>query len=136
MSGRSSLAARRSSVASAFVLFVMAVSCMAFWIAVPWAVLWGLGEVTESSASHFVGALIGVPAVMIAVSPFLFWLNGLYLRITGVMDRVEADEDEAEWRRRVRGPLEPMLLSAFVVELTALFVWFFFFAENPSISVM
>jgi hypothetical protein len=69
---------------------------------------------------------------MIAFSPVLFWLNGLYLRVSGVLARLEADEREAGWSRRVTGPLEPMLFASFVIALTALTIWFFFYAENPS----
>jgi hypothetical protein len=123
-------------LAGGFVLIVMALGCLAFWLLVPYAVLWGMGELTESGTAHFLGALIGVPAAMIATVPLLFWLNGLYLRVTGVFERLAEDEDEAGWQRRLRGPLEPMLIACFVVELVALFIWFFFFAENPSISVI
>ena len=66
----------------------------------------------------------------------LFWLNGLYLRVTGVLARLAADEEEADWRRRVRGPLEPMLIASFLVALVGLLVWFFVFAENPSPQVI
>jgi ABC-type dipeptide/oligopeptide/nickel transport system permease component len=118
------------------VLVVMALACLAFWVAVPVGVLWGLGELTDDGTEHFLLALIGVPAAMVAVAPLLIWLNGLYLRVTGVYERLEEDEDEAGWQRRLRGPLEPMLVTCFVIELVALFVWFFFFAENPSISVL
>ena len=68
---------------------------------------------------------------MAVFSPLLFWLNGLYLRVTGVLDRLVEDEEEADWQRRVRGPLEPMLVASFVVALVALCVWFFVFAESP-----
>jgi hypothetical protein len=68
---------------------------------------------------------------MAAFSPVLFWLNNLYLRVTGVFDRLDEDEDEAEWRRRVRGPLEPILFVALAIGLVALSIWFFVFAKNP-----
>ena len=69
---------------------------------------------------------------MAIFAPVLLWLNGLYLRVTGVLARLAEDQVEANWRRRVRGPLEKMLIVSFLVALVALFVWFFVFAENPS----
>ena len=37
---------------------------------------------------------------MALTAPILFWLNGLYLRVTGVLARAAADEEETGWRRR------------------------------------
>lgn len=121
----------RERLAGAFVFAVMALACVCFWIGVPVAVLWGLSKATDSFAGHLVLGLIGVPTAMALFSTVLFWLNGFYLRVTGVYERLEKDELEAGWQRRVRGPLEPMLLFSFAVAFIALCVWFFFFAENP-----
>lgn len=118
-------------IAGVFVLVVLALACAFFWIGLPIAVLWGLSKLTDSFAGHFVLGLLLVPAAMALFSPALFWLNNLYLRVSGVLARLEEDERESEWHRRVRGPLEPMLLTSFAVALIALTVWFFFFAENP-----
>lgn len=133
--------ARTSSIASAmqareriagwFVLLALTVACTVFWIGVPAGFLWALGELTDSGTTHFVVALLGIPLAMALYSPLLLWLNGLYLRVTGVLRRLDEDEDEAEWRRRVRGPLEPILLGSLAIELTALCIWFFFIAEQP-----
>jgi hypothetical protein len=67
-----------------------------------------------------------IPIAMALFSPALFWLNALYLRVTGVLHADEEDED-----RRLRGPLEIFLYAGMVVALAALFIWFFFFAKNP-----
>jgi hypothetical protein len=115
----------------AFVLGVLLVAGVLFWIGVPLAFLWGLSKATDDGTTHFVVGLIGAPLAMAAFSPVLFWLNNLYLRVTGVFDRLDRDEEEAEWQRRVRGPLEPILFIAFVIAVIALFVWFFVFAKNP-----
>jgi hypothetical protein len=122
---------RRERIAGVFVLVVMAAACLVFWIGLPLAVLWGLSKMTDDFAAHFVGGLIGVPVAMALFSPVLFWLNGLYLRVTGVIARLEADEREAGWQRRVRGPLEPMLFTMLAVALVGLTIWFFFYAEDP-----
>ena len=115
----------------AFVLAVLVLACVAFWIGVPLATLWALSKATDDGAAHFVGGLIGVPVAMALFAPVLFWLNGLYLRVTGVLARLEADEEEAGWQRRVRGPLEPLLLASFAIAFVALTIWFFVFAEDP-----
>lgn len=121
----------RQRVAGWFVLVALTIACTVFWIGVPAGFLWALGELTDSGTTHFVVALIGVPIAMVIYSPLLFWLNGLYLRVTGVLDRLDEDEEEAEWRRRLRGPLEPILFASLAIELTALCIWFFFIAEQP-----
>jgi hypothetical protein len=117
--------------AGAFVLVVLALACLTFWIGIPLATLWGLSKATDDSATHFVAGLIGVPMAMVLFTPVLFWLNGLYLRVTGVIARLEADEEEAGWQRRLRGPLEPMLLTSLAIAIVALTIWFFVFAEDP-----
>jgi hypothetical protein len=123
-------------IAAAFVLVLLAICCLVFWIGLPLAVLWGLSKATDDAATHFVSGLIGVPLAMVAFAPALFWLNNLYLRVTGVLARLEADEEESDWRRRVRGPLEPMMLFSFAVAIVALCVWFFFIAEDPPRQVI
>jgi hypothetical protein len=126
----------KDRLAGAFVLVVMVAACAVFWIGIPVGGLWALSKATDSFAGHFVIGLIGVPVAMALFSPALFWLNGLYLRVTGVIARLEAEEEETGWHRRVRGPLEPMLAVSFVVALVALTVWFFFVAENPPHQVL
>ena len=121
----------RERIAGSFVLVALTIACTVFWVGVPAGFLWVLGELTDSGTTHFVVALIGVPMAMAIYSPLLFWLNGLYLRVTGVLDRFDEDEEEPEWRRRLRGPLEPILFASLAIELIALCIWFFFFAEQP-----
>ena len=121
----------RERLAGAFVLSVLVIACVAFWIGVPLVTLWALSKATDDFAAHLVGGLIGVPLAMALFSPVLFWLNGLYLRVTGVIARLEADEEEAGWQRRLRGPLEPLLLISLGIAIVALLIWFFVFAENP-----
>jgi hypothetical protein len=120
----------RDRLAAGFVLLLLGAGCLCFWIGLPLAFLWGLSKLTDSFVTHFVLGLLGVPIAMALFAPFLFWTNGLYLRVTGTMSQIEADQ-EAGWQRRVRGPLEPMLIGSFAVAFVALLVWFFLFAENP-----
>ena len=123
-------------IAGAFVLAVLAGCCLLFWIGIPLGVLWALSKATDDAATHFVTGLVGVPMAMAAFSPLLFWLNNLYLRVTGVLTRLAEDEEEAGWQRRVRGPLEPMLFVSLAVAIVALCIWFFFIAEDPPRQVI
>jgi hypothetical protein len=123
-------------LAGAFVLVVLAGACVVFWIGIPIGALWALSKATDSFAGHFVLGLLLVPAAMVAFSPALFWLNNVYLRVTGVLERLEEDELESGWQRRVRGPLEPMLFVSLVVALVGLTIWFFFIAEDPPRQVI
>jgi hypothetical protein len=118
-------------VAALFLLLLMAVGCLALWIAVPAAVLKFLSPLSESKGYHLGIALLGVPAAMISVGVALLWVNRLYLRITGGWG---LDEDGSP--RRFRGPLESILVWSLLVALVALVFWFFVFAENPSPQVL
>jgi len=121
----------RDRIAGAFVVCALIVASVTFWVGVPVGFLWALGHLTDDGTTHFVVGLIGAPLAMVAFSPILFWLNGLYLRVTGVFARLEADEEDAGWHRAVRGPLEPIMLVCLALAIVALSVWFFGFAENP-----
>ena len=127
---------RRERIAGAFVLVVLGIACLGWWVGIPIATLWALGEATDDGPTHFVGGLLGVPAMMALTAPILFWLNNLYLRVTGVLRRLAEDEQEAGWQRRLRGPLEPMMVASFAIAVIALSVWFFFFAESPPRQVI
>lgn len=120
-------------IAAGFLLVLMTIGSFALWIAVPAASLWASSKVVDSLAGHFVVSLPVTLIAMIAWGTGLFWLNALYLRITGFFDEPE-DPDEPP--RRLRGPLEPILVGSLVIALIALFVWFFAFAKNPSMQVI
>jgi ABC-type dipeptide/oligopeptide/nickel transport system permease component len=123
---------RRSAdrLAASFVLVLLGVGSLALWIGIPAGALWFFGHVTDSTNGHFLLSLVFIPVLMAFFAPVLFWLNGLYLRVTGVMGAQETDEEEDHaWRGR--GPLELFLYAGMAAALVSLFVWFFFFAENP-----
>lgn len=121
----------RERLAAAFVLCVLVLASVVFWVGIPVGFLWGLGNLTDDRTTHFLVGVLGAPLSMVVFSPVLFWLNGLYLRVTGVFDRVDEDELESEWHRHLRGPLQPIMLISLTVAIVALCVWFVFFAENP-----
>jgi hypothetical protein len=119
-------------LAAAFLLVVLALGCLIFFIGIPLAFLWALSKLTDSFATHFIGGVLGIPLVMALFAPALFWINGLYLRVTGALAEEEDwEEVDDEPRFRPRGPLEPMLVGSLIVALIAMTVWFFFFAKNP-----
>lgn len=80
---------------------------------------------TDSWNKHFLMSLVLIPVAMALFAPALFWLNALYLRITGVLDPEKDDEN-----RRLRGPLELFLYAGMIVAVIALSVWFFVYARN------
>jgi hypothetical protein len=119
-------------VAAAFVLALMAIGTLVLWIGVPAGCLWAASKLVDSVAGHFV---VGLPMIIVGMSVWgalLFWLNGLYLRILGFYAEPD-DPDEPP--RRIRGPLEPMLVISLVIGFVAFLFWFFVFAENPSVSI-
>jgi len=123
----------RDRIAAAFLLCLLTVGSFVLWIGVPAGSLYLSSKLVDSLAGHFVLALPMTLAAMVAWGSALFWLNALYLRVTGFFDEPE-DPDEPP--RRIRGPLEPILIGSMIVALVALFVWFFVFAENPSMQVI
>ncbi len=118
-------------LAAAFLLVVLAAGSLVLWIGIPFGLLWFFAHVTDSWSGHFLMGLVLIPLAMALFAPALFWLNTLYLRVTGVIHPGDEDDDE-EPAPRYRGPLELFLYAGMVVAFVALCVWFFFFASNPS----
>jgi hypothetical protein len=114
-------------VAAAFLLVVLGAGSLVLWIGIPYGLLWFFSRVTDSWNGHFLMSLVLIPVAMALFAPALFWLNGLYLRVTGVLHPDEEDDPD----RRIRGPLEFFLYMGMAAALIALTVWFFFFAKNP-----
>ena len=110
----------------------MAVGSLALWIVVPLGCLWVSSKAVGSSAEEY---LLGLPmtiAAMIVFGIALVRLNQLYLRVTGVLARYEAEQEEFGVAPRfLRGPLEPLLVGSLIIALLAMFVWFFLLAKNP-----
>jgi hypothetical protein len=114
-------------VAATFVLALLAAASLVFWMGIPVGGLWFFSRVTQSWNGHFLLSLVFIPAAMALFAPALFWLNGLYLRVIGVLGTEDGEKDN----RRLRGPLELFLYAGMAVALVALCVWFMFFARNP-----
>ena len=118
----------RDRLAAGFLLLLMGAGSLVLWIGIPLAGLWFFSKVTDSWNRHFLLSLTLIPVAMALFAPVLFWLNGLYLRVIGVLG---AGEDDEERRWHTRGPLEVFLYLGIVIALVALFGWFFFLAKNP-----
>jgi hypothetical protein len=119
-------------LAAGFLLALMGVGSLILWIGLPAGVLWALSRVIESSTDHFVAALIAVTAAMLVFAPVLFWLNGRYLRVIGVL-RPEEDDEDRPWRPG--GPLELFLVASMAIAFVALLAWIFFLGERPPYTV-
>jgi hypothetical protein len=102
---------------------LMVLGGFALWIAVPGAILWGLGRIANTKTQHFLLALIAVPAGMALFAILLVRLNDLYLRVNGF--DMEADED-GQWVPRLRSPLDRILVICSIVALLALLAWVVF----------
>jgi hypothetical protein len=123
-------------LAAGFLLVLLAVGSLALWIGVPALCLWAASKAADTLAYHFILALLMTLVAMSVWFVFLTWLNQLYMRVSGMAARIEADRKAGWARERFRGPLELFLTASFMIALAALFVWFFFFAENPSSQVI
>jgi hypothetical protein len=118
----------RDRLAAGFLMLLMGIGSVVLWLGIPVALLWFFSKVTDSWNGHFLLSLTLIPVAMALFAPVLFWLNGLYLRVIGVL---RPDEDEEDRRWRARGPLELFLYFGMLIALVALFGWFFFLAQNP-----
>ena len=125
----------RDRIAAGFLLALLGVGCLVLWIGIPWGGMWLTGEIADSSAGQYLYALLLIPVTMAVWALALAWINNLYMRITGIHGGDEEEDEPGSWRR-VRGPLEAFLIASLAFALTALFVWFFLIAENPSPQVI
>jgi hypothetical protein len=105
----------------------MAAGSLAMWTVVPYIALrYGI-DLLPSAALQLIGGLVLVPLAIGLFAMLLFWLNGLYLRVTGYW----AYDVESDRPRRLRGPLEPMLVWSLIIALLLMTYWFFFLADGP-----
>ncbi len=112
--------------AAGFILVLLGVGSLFLWVGIPLGLLWSFGRMTDSWNGHFLMSVLLIPIAMALFAPALFWLNGLYLRVTRVLSY---DDEDSE--RRLRGPLEIFLYAGMLMAVVALCVWFFGYAHNP-----
>jgi hypothetical protein len=119
-------------LAGLLLIVAMAVGSLALWLAVPAACLYAASRLVGTSGEEYVVGLPMTIAAMMAFGALLVGLNRLYLRITGVLARYEAELEELGIAPPfLRGPLEPLLVGSLVVAIVVLAVWFFGYAKNP-----
>jgi hypothetical protein len=116
----------------AVLICLMAVGSFALWTVVPLVCLWVSSKIAGNNAEEYILGLPMTIAAMLVFGMFLAWLNRLYLAITGVLARYEAEEEEfGVAPRHLRGPLEPLLVGSLVIALGAMVIWFLLLAKNP-----
>ena len=125
---RTPIARALDRVAAGFILLLLGLGSLFLWVGIPYGLLWSFGRMTDSWNGHFLMSVLLIPIAMALFAPALFWLNGLYLRVTGVLRPEDAEEDHD---RRLRGPLEIFLYAGMIMAVVALCVWFFGYAHNP-----
>jgi hypothetical protein len=126
--------ARQDRVVAWLLLAFMVLGSLVLWIGIPVFGLWALSKVTSSIGGHLLGAVLLIPPAMLAFSLALFWMNHLYFRVTGILGDEDDDEEGA---RRLRGPLEPILVFSLVAAVVSLLVWILFVSPNvPQLQVV
>jgi hypothetical protein len=136
MSGPIPRAPRSQQLVASLLLILMAIGCFMLWTLVPAVILWALGELTDSATAHYFLGLVMVPVAIILFASLLARLNGLYLIVTGADRHPLADGEDIDiWRRRMRGPIEPLLFGSFFVALAALVIWILAFDHIPPPTV-
>ena len=103
-------------------LVLMAAGSLWLWIGVPALTLWGVAQIVDTSGQHLVLGLLAVPAAMVLFAGLLFWLNGLYLRVTASQRTLEDEDGEL---RQIRGPLELLMGWSLVAAVAVALVWLF-----------
>src|SRR2546430_1187486 len=109
MLARPQAASGADRLAGGLLICLMAVGSSALGTVLPLGCLWVSSKVASSSAEE---SLLALPMTILAMMLFgmlLAWLNRLYLALTGVLARYEAEEEEFGVAPRfLRGPLEPL----------------------------
>jgi hypothetical protein len=121
----------RTTLAAHFTFVVLLLGCLVLWFGVPVLGVWLAGQLTDNSGYHLPISMLLIVPGMFAVAVALAWVNNLWLRITGG----EVVEVRGVPVRR-RGPLEVMLPICGILAVIALIVWFFVWAENPSVQFL
>ena len=103
-------------------LVLMAAGSLWLWIGVPALTLWGVAQIVDTSGQHLVLGLLAVPATMVLFAGLLFWLNGLYLRVTASQRTLEDEDGEL---RQIRGPLELLMGWSLAAAVVVALVWLF-----------
>lgn len=132
---------RRTSLAKASLIALMALGSVTLWIAIPLGWLWIGSQVQSRSQSPGFGpyflVLVGIAVSIAAMAWLLARVNRTYKRVAGEDADVRV---RMPWHRSVRGEddsrpprsvLDVVMVISVSVALLVFGVWFFFFAGSP-----
>ena len=134
-------AAGRTAYAALLVV-LMAVGSVIMWIGSPVFWVWLASQLADSSQPSFLLILlilVGIVGTMAVIGRALGALNRRHQEITG---RIPSRRDQTVWMRSMRGErdvhrdhgvLATVMAVSVTIALTAMGIWFFFFAEGGGI---
>src|SRR5688500_6795175 len=105
----------------------MVLGGIALWVGVPAAILWGLGQIADTKAEHYIYALLAVPSAMLLFALLLTRVNAVYLRLSRGPHTGEGGDDAPP---RLRGPLDRILAICALIALVVVLGYLLFGGEN------
>jgi hypothetical protein len=125
-----------SSRAAEYALAVLIFAgSLTMWIGVPLTWVWAVSQVADHYPDVYILAIAGCPLTMVLFGGMLARLNALHLRVSGR----QAGRGHTAWLKslsgdripgRRRSVLETSMVVSVVIAMTALVVWYFFFAHS------
>ena len=128
------------AVAKAALIALMAFFSVMLWLGIPIGWLWIGSQVQSNTQSSGFGpyflVLAGIGVSVFVVTKLLAWLNRTYARVSGAEDVVRV---RPPWYRSMRGEddsrpprsvLDVVMVISVSIAVTAMTIWFFFFAGS------
>jgi len=128
------------AVAKAALIALMAFFSVMLWLGIPIGWLWIGSQVQSDSQSTGFGpyflVIFGIGISVFLVTKLLAWLNRRYARVSGADDVVRV---RPPWYRSMRGEedsrpprsvLDVVMVISVSIAVTAMTIWFFFFAGS------
>jgi hypothetical protein len=128
------------AVAKAAMIALMAFFSVMLWLGIPIVWLWIGSQVQSDSQSTGFGpyflVIFGICISVFLVTKLLAWLNRRYARVSGADDVVRV---RPPWYRSMRGEedsrpprsvLDVVMVISVSIAVTAMTIWFFFFAGS------
>jgi hypothetical protein len=128
------------AVAKAGLIALMAFFSVALWLGIPIGWLWIGSQVQSNTQSTGFGpyflVIAGICVSVFAVTKLLAWLNRSYASVSGANEIVRV---RPPWHRSMRGEddsrpprsvLDVVMVISVSIAVTAMAIWFFFFAGS------
>jgi hypothetical protein len=128
------------AVAKAALIALMAFFSVMLWLGIPIGWLWIGSQVQSDSQNTGFGpyflVIFGIVISVFLVTKLLAWLNRRYARVSGADDVVRV---RPPWYRSMRGEedsrpprsvLDVVMVISVSIAVTAMTIWFFFFAGS------